>query len=94
MKKDEIIALAKVNMLELSEDEIIRTKKEFEDFFKQLEILDKIDTTNVEPLDYLFDQQIMSLREDVSDDVLSVKQALSNASETSENMVEIIKVIK
>lgn len=93
MNKDDLNKLAASLMFEISEDETNIIDKEFQLFLNQIKQINKIDTTDVKPLDYPFEQAIGELREDVAGEVLSVEDVLSNASETKNQMVVIPKVV-
>ena len=85
--------LAKSLMLELRDDEMSLISKKFELFLKQVDQINDIDTKGVTPLDYPFENEFGKLRDDISGNVLSVKEVLSNAADTSMDMVKIPKVI-
>ena len=93
MKKEEINNLAKSLMLSLNKEEIKLAEEEFKVFLDQVDQLNKINTENVLPLNYPFENPIIDLREDVLTEVLSVEEVLSNTKDKRDNMVKIPKVV-
>ena len=93
MNKEQLHKLAKSLMFSLTDEEANIADKEFQVFLKQVEQINKIDTKGVKPLDYPFEAAIGELREDVSGDILSVEEVLSNTDNKRENMVKIPKVV-
>lgn len=93
MNNEEIKKLAKSLMFKVSDEEANIINQEFELFLKQVDKLNLIDTNDIKPLDYPFEDAIGQLREDVASEVLSVEDVLSNTENTKNNMVTIPKVV-
>lgn len=93
MNKEKLQKLAKSLMFKISEKEANIIETDFALFLKQVDTLNKIDTSEVLPLNYPFEEAVGILREDVPTDVLSVAEVLSNTEHTKSNMVKIPKVV-
>lgn len=93
MHKKEIENLARSLMLEIKEKDMNAVNKEFDSFLVQVEQINLIDTDNVEPLNYPFEDAVGQLREDVEGDVLTLDEVLCNSAETFNDMVKIPKVV-
>ena len=90
LSKEHIQKLANQLMFRLSDDEIKEIQVEFETLTKQMATLDKIDTTDVEPMIYPFEIVSTSLRDDEVVSELRLEDVLLNAPETQDNyFVEI-----
>tara|TARA_B110000444_G_scaffold260837_1_gene309485 strand:- start:2073 stop:2363 length:291 start_codon:yes stop_codon:yes gene_type:complete len=75
-------------------DDVSQEKMKF-DFEKMIDFvakLEKVDTTNVEPLSYL-SSELNVLREDKVEQILSQEQALQNAPVNDTDYIRIPKVI-
>ena len=81
-------------MFDLSDEEAQDIVVEFETLEKQLELLESIDTTGVEPMVYPFEEPTVYLREDVADHVISREDALKNAPNVRECHIVVPKVVK
>ena len=86
--------LANQLMFDLSEEEVKDIMEEFETLTKQMELLDKIDTTGVEEMIYPFEMPTIFLREDEADQVISQDEALSNVTTTRDGHFVVPKVVK
>ena len=75
-------------------DDVSQEKMKF-DFEKMIDFvakLEKVDTTNVEPLSYM-SSELNVLREDKVEQILSQEQALQNAPVNDTDYIRIPKVI-
>lgn len=86
--------LASQLMFNLSDEEASDIESEFKTLSKQLELLEAIDTKDVEPLVYPFDIETTYLRDDEVTNVISVEDALSNVSDSKEGHFVVHKVVK
>ena len=60
---------------------------------RQVSVLEKIDTTGVEPLAYPYEIETSFLREDNPVDVISLEDVLANAKSVQENQIKVPKVV-
>jgi aspartyl-tRNA(Asn)/glutamyl-tRNA(Gln) amidotransferase subunit C len=94
MDKATILALAKELNFSLSEDEVNNIHIEFESLINLLGLLEKIDTTHVEPMVYPFEMPLTQMREDKVDHEITQGEALMNAHVQKEGYVLVPKVVK
>ncbi len=86
--------LANQIMFDLSDQEVEELQEDFKTLTQQMELLNKIDTDDVEAMVYPFDVENTYLREDVVDHVISQEEALENAPLVKERMIVVPKVVK
>lgn len=92
--KETLKSLANRLMFDLTDEECVELQDEFETYLKQLDLLNKIDTENVEEMVYPFETPTFYIRKDEVSHVLSTNDALKNAPQVSENYVVVPKVVK
>lgn len=85
--------LARELLFELDDSQCHNLMLEFDAIKKQMSLVTKIDTKNIEPLDYPFDLSKSYLRPDLIEAPLSVKNVLFEAPETKEDYIVINKVL-
>ena len=85
--------LANQIMLDLNDEEIKSLQSDFEVLLQQMELLNKIDTSDVEEMIYPFETPTTFLRVDEVSNVLSQKDALKNAPEVKEGQIVVPKVV-
>jgi len=78
--------------LEFGEEEKEKIRKDLEQILSFIEMLNELDTENVEPLVYLSDKTRV-LREDRVETTISHEEALMNAPERSGGFFRVPKVI-
>ncbi len=88
-----ISRLEELARLELSLEERERLQKDLNNILKMVEKLKDLDTTGVEPLVYVSEEQNV-LREDVVKNQVEKRKALMNAPDKNENFFKVPKVIK
>lgn len=86
--------LAKKLMFDLSDNEAEDIAKEFTTLNQQLTLLESIDTTQVQPMVYPFEQPTTFLRKDEVSHVVSQEEALCNAKQVREGHILVPKVVK
>lgn len=86
--------LANQLMFDLTEEEIAHVEAEFQVLLKQIDLLDHIDTSDVEEMVYPFDEDTAFMREDEVSDVLLQKDVLRNAKKVKEGHVLVPKVVQ
>ncbi|PKM65331.1 MAG: Asp-tRNA(Asn)/Glu-tRNA(Gln) amidotransferase GatCAB subunit C [Firmicutes bacterium HGW-Firmicutes-19] len=94
INKQKVFKLAEQLMLRLSDEEADNIIAEFDTLLKQLDLLNQIDTSNVEEMIYPFEEPTSFFREDIVDHVLSIEDALFNAPVEDEGYFVIPKVVK
>ena len=81
-------------MFDLNDQECEELQEEFETYLKQLDLLNKIDTENVEEMVYPFDTPTSFIRNDDEVYAISQEDAMKNVPQASENYVVVPKVVK
>lgn len=80
-------------MFHISDEEMPALVEEYDIFMHHVEVLEAIDTTNVEPMAYPYEIETSFLREDIPSDVISIEDALKNAKTVQENQIKVPKVV-
>lgn len=86
--------LAHQLMFDVNETEIAQLQAEFTILESQIDLLERIDTDNVEPMVYPFEQETTYLRKDEVTNTLSREAALSNAQAVTAGHIHVPKVVK
>lgn len=94
ISKEQVYKLAQQLMLRLSDEEAENIIAEFDTLLKQLDLLNQIDTTNVDEMIFPFDEPTSFFREDIVDHVLPIEEVLYNAPVEEEGYFVIPKVVK
>ncbi|WP_071442118.1 Asp-tRNA(Asn)/Glu-tRNA(Gln) amidotransferase subunit GatC [Traorella massiliensis] len=92
--KEMLRKLANQVMFDLNDQECEELQEEFETYLKQLDLLNKIDTENVEEMVYPFDTPTSFIRNDDEVYAISQEDAMKNVPQASENYVVVPKVVK
>jgi aspartyl-tRNA(Asn)/glutamyl-tRNA(Gln) amidotransferase subunit C len=93
VNKELILKLEKLSRLELSESERVKIQKDLGNMLNMVEKLNELDTTGVEPLIYISDEENV-LREDVIKNQVSRENALKNAPNHNGEFFQVPKMIK
>ncbi len=95
MNKEEKLLeeLALKTMFRISKEEMPGFVDEYHVFMKHVEVLEKIDTTGVEPLAYPYEIETSFLREDEGNCVIEIEDVLKNVKSKSQNQVKVPKVV-
>lgn len=86
--------LAQEIMINFNDDELINLKKEFNVILKQMDLVQKIDTSNINPLNFPFDLTVNYLRNDDEINIISQKDILEIAPKKTKNYISINKVVE
>jgi len=87
-------ALAHKLMFDLTDEEAEDIVKEFKALNVQLQYLEAIDTTGVEPMVYPFETPTSYLREDEDNHTITQEEALSNGPKVVQGHFSVPKVVK
>lgn len=85
--------IARLARIRVSEEELPRLEAELNSILKWIEMLDEVNTTNVEPLTSMVKMR-MKMREDEVTDGASPERVLANAPQTEEQFYLVPKVIE
>ncbi len=94
MEKNYFKKLANQLMFDLNTEELQDIENEFKVLTQQLDLLEEIDTENVEPMIYPFENPTTFLREDTVENVISNELAMENVSKVKDGMVVVPRVLK
>ena len=94
MNKEEVKVLANNLMFEVDDNEADDIVSDFDLLEKMLKFFEEIDTDGVEEMIYPFEDETSYFREDEVTNVLSQKDALSNAAKVISGHVVVPRVLK
>lgn len=94
INKLEIEKLAKQLMLKLTDEEISEIILDFEIFNQHLNLLNRVDTTTIEPLVYGRTQVLSSMREDDWVDNMSTTEVFENAPSRVDDFFKVTAVVE
>lgn len=81
-------------MFDMSDEQYLMLKEEFDILTKQMDVLSEIEGLNeVEPMTFPFDVYVDYLREDIPEDGLSQAEVLANAKDVKEGQIKLPKVV-
>ena len=92
--KEKLKQLANLVMFELSDSECEELQEDFETYLCQLDLLNKINTDEVEEMVYPFEIPTTYIRDDETVYTISQENAMKNVPNSSENYVVVPKVVK
>ncbi len=92
LTKEEVLKVAKLARLEFAPEEIEKYQVELNEILNYIDMLNDIDTDNVDPLSQV-NNASNNLREDNIIPSLNVKEALSNAPESIDGTLIVPKVV-
>ena len=92
--KEMLKKLANQVMFDLTDQECEELKEDFKTYLQQVDLLNEINTDDVEEMVYPFETPTVFIREDKVSHTLSVEDAMKNVPHKSENYVVVPKVVK
>ena len=92
-KEEMLKNLGLKTMFNISDEEMPELVEEYDIFMNHVSVLEKIDTTGVEPLAYPYEIETSFLRDDNPVDVISLEDVLANAKSVQENQIKVPKVV-
>lgn len=93
VKKEDVINIAKLSKLRLSENEIEEFTEDMNQILDYVKKLEKIDTSKIEPLSHPL-EGVNVFREDKLQKSIDREAALKNAPDKTEEFFKVPKVIK
>ena len=91
INREDVLKIAKLSKLTLTEEEIEKYSSQIGDILKYIELLNELDTSNIEPTTRVIPVNNI-FREDEIKEGLSIKKALFNAPEKKDNMFKVPKI--
>lgn len=93
VSKDDIKQMAELSKIQLTEDEAEKYAQSISKIVDYMEVLDEVDTTDVEPLIHI-NLAESRYREDVADEPMLHEDALKNAPDADTDYFRVPKVIE
>lgn len=92
LAREEVLHIAKLAKLHLSEDEIKKYQEQLGRILEYFKKLEELDTSNVEPMKHVLDIHNV-FRADEPRPSVSPEEALKNAPKRRDNFFEVPKVV-
>ena len=92
LTKEEVLKIAKLSKLSFEEAEIEKFQVELNDILKYIDMLNEVDTSEVQPLVHINDV-VNNFREEEEKASIEIEKVLLNASESAENAIIVPKVV-
>lgn len=93
VSKEKIKQLAKQCMFELTEDEVEAIEREFDFLIKEMNLINQIDTSNVDIMVTPYETMSCALRDDEEIYELDREDVLKNAPKTQDGYFVVPKVV-
>lgn len=93
LTRDEVLKLAKLSRLKLSDDEVEKLQTELSEILKYVEILSKVDTNGLEPTYQVSGLKNVYRKDEVKDYGYEAKDLLKNAPATQDNQFKVKRVL-
>lgn len=92
LTKEEVLKITKLSKLSFKEEEIEKFQIELNDILGYVDMLNEVDTSQVEPLIYINDV-VNNFRQIEEKESLPLEKVLANAPESAENAIVVPKVV-
>ncbi|MGE8205290.1 Asp-tRNA(Asn)/Glu-tRNA(Gln) amidotransferase subunit GatC [Heyndrickxia sp. NPDC080065] len=93
ISKDQVNHVANLARLEFNEEQTEKFTKQLDDIISLAELLNELDTTNVEPTSHVLDIRNV-LREDKAEPGLPQEEVLKNAPDTKDGQIRVPSIIE
>lgn len=93
ISRDEILKLAKLSKLRLSEDEIAEYQKELSEILEYVSQLSKVDTKNLKPTSQVTGLENVTRKDEIIDYGVTSAELLNNAPATKDNQIKVKRVL-
>ena len=92
LTKEEVLKIAKLSKLSFEEAEIEKFQIELNDILKYIDMLNEVDTSEVQPLVHINDV-VNNFREKEEKASIEIEKVLLNVPESAENAIVVPKVV-
>ena len=92
LTKEEVLKIAKLSKLSFEEAEIEKFQVELNDILKYIDMLNEVDTSEVQALVHINDV-VNNFREKEEKASIEIEKVLLNAPESAENAIVVPKVV-
>ncbi len=93
ISREEILKLAKLSNLELTDDEVEKYQDEVSSILEMITKLNEIDTEGVEPTYQVSGNQNVMREDKISEDIVSADRLLALAPKKNKDQIEVPKVL-
>ncbi|KYD10247.1 Asp-tRNA(Asn)/Glu-tRNA(Gln) amidotransferase subunit GatC [Heyndrickxia sporothermodurans] len=93
ISKDQVNHVANLARLEFDEEQTEKFTKQLDDIINLAELLNEVDTTNVEPTSHVLDIRNV-LREDKAEPGLPQEEVLKNAPDKKDGQIRVPSIIE
>jgi len=93
LSRDDVLKLAKLSKLRLSEQEIEKFQSELSEILEYVEKLNSVDTTGLEPTYQVTGLRNVMRADEIKDYGVSPEQLLANAPDKQDNQFKVRRVL-
>lgn len=93
IKREDILHLASLSNLSLSDDEVESLGKDLQDIIKYISQLDELDTKDVEPTYQVFEMENVWRNDEIINQGVSREELLALSDKSRDNQIEVPKVL-
>ena len=93
IKREDILHLASLSNLSLTDEEVGSLGKDLQDIIKYISQLDELDTKDVEPTYQVFEMENIWRDDEVVDQGVSREELLALSEKSRDNQIEVPKVL-
>ncbi len=93
IKREEILHLANLSNISLSDDEVESLGKDLQDIIKYISQLDELNTDGVEPTYQVFEMENVWRDDEIQEQGVSREELLALAETSRDNQIEVPKVL-
>jgi aspartyl-tRNA(Asn)/glutamyl-tRNA(Gln) amidotransferase subunit C len=93
ISKDEILQLAKLSNIELSDEEVEKYQTEVASILEMIAKLNEIDTEGVEPTYQVSGNKNVMREDEISEDIVGASDLLSLSPKTEKGQIKVPKVL-
>ena len=93
IKREDILHLASLSNLSLTDGEVKSLGKDLQDIIKYISQLDELDTKDVEPTYQVFEMENIWRDDEVVDQGVSREELLALSEKSRDNQIEVPKVL-
>ncbi len=93
IKREDILHLASLSNLSLTDEEVESLGKDLQDIIKYISKLDELDTKDVEPTYQVFEMENIWRDDKIVDQGVSREELLALSEKSRDNQIEVPKVL-
>lgn len=93
ISKEQVYHIANLARLEINEEEAAQFTNELDQILQMAEVLNELDTAEIEPTSHVFDQKNV-MREDVPEKGLSLDEVMKNVPEHEGGHIKVPAILE